>query len=126
MTSLYYECHVTIEPVFEERLEELRKIAQCSYFHVAELLMQKREEDTPERSKYDTFCTGRSKSYYDMVDRMRVVVFALQDAGFKVWRYKIEDAVLDSRYGDTYSLLHKDDLPDKELYPRPMVDDLED
>lgn len=98
--SLYYECYVTIEPVFDDKLELLKKLAEKSNFHVADLLMQKREEDTPERSKFDTFTTARNTKYDDLYLDMTIFIDCLMQAGFKIWRYKIEDAVLDSKYQD--------------------------
>jgi len=93
----YYEAHVTFDPVFGELHEVFRRIAKAYKFHVATLLMQKRKEDTPEMSKNDAFCTGRSVSYSDMEDRMLALVRVLTKAGFLVHRYKIESTLLDSR-----------------------------
>ena len=59
---MYYESHVTVEPLFGEDLEKLKSIAEVYKFRVADLLMQKRPEDSPERSKYDTFATGQHKN----------------------------------------------------------------
>ena len=103
--TLYFESHVTIEPVYGERLEELQIIALKYKFRVAELLMQKRKEDTPERSKNDTFCSSRSSSYKDLYNRMIELCVALNKNHYKVWRYKIEDVVIDSKIKDSCSLL---------------------
>lgn len=103
--KLYLECHITIEPVFEDRLELARAIGTENGFKVAALLMQKRETDTPERSKYDTFMTGHSKTLTDIQSRMVACVQQLKTAGFKVWRYKIEDTLMDSRFADELNLL---------------------
>jgi len=96
-TDLYFECHITVEPVFDERLEEFRQIAKQYAFRVADLLMKKRKSDTEERSKNDTFCTGRSASYSDINTRMLALVDKLNESGFKVWRYKIENTLVDMR-----------------------------
>jgi len=93
----YFESHITIEPVFEERLVLFRRLCSTYNFRVAELLMQKRKSDTPERSKYDTFCTGHSSTYEDMKTRMLNLLVLLRANNFQIWRYKIEDCVLDSR-----------------------------
>ncbi len=94
---LYYEAHITIEPVFGERLVEAKAICEEGAFRIAELLMRKRQEDTPERSKYDTFATSSGGNLLDIGIRTRDTVVALKLAGFKVWRYKIEDTLIDSR-----------------------------
>ena len=50
-SDLYYEAHITIEPLFDEQIMPVYAIAACHKFRLAELLMKKRSEDTPERSK---------------------------------------------------------------------------
>ena len=99
--SLYYESHVTIEPVFDTRLEQLKFLCELHGFRVADLLMQKRSEDTPERSRFDTFCSSRSVDLPVLESRMFGLVSACLAAGFKVWRYKIEDVILDSKVDDS-------------------------
>lgn len=104
---LYYESHVTIEPVFDERREQAKAIAIKHGFRLADLLMKKRSEETEERSSKDTFMTGHGKHFEDIETRTKNLVIALQEDGYKVWRYKIEDTVLDSRFEDVYGLLNK-------------------
>jgi len=96
---LYYEAHVTIEPVFDERLENFRKICELYEFRVADLLFKKRKHDTPQRSSFDAFCTGRSKEYEDLQSRTCSLVNELKNNNFEVWRYKIESTLLDSKFG---------------------------
>lgn len=118
----YYEAHVTVEPVFEERLEQFKATCRQHKFHVATLLMQKRKEDTEERSKNDSFCTGRGVSYSELQTRMFALMTALKAEGFKVWRYKIESTLLDSRYNDEKFPLDRESLPEKERQPRAPAD----
>ena len=101
---LYLECHVTFEPVFGEDLERLTRIAERNGFKVADLLMQKRLSDTAERSKHDTFMTGHGQDMPEMIGRTCSLVNEATDAGFKIWRYKIEKAVVDSRHEDVFNL----------------------
>lgn len=98
--SLYFESHVTIEPVFDERLEHLKKVCRSESFHVADLLMKKRANDSTDRSQYDTFCTGRAPTLEVLRGRMFNLLGKLNEEGFKVWRYKIEEALLDSKVDD--------------------------
>lgn len=105
IAKYYYEAHVTIEPVFDERLAQAQVIARQHKFKVADLLMKKRERDSEERSKNDTFLTGHSKSYSDIQERVRAVVNQFKQEGFKVWRYKIEDTMLDSKFDDCLNIL---------------------
>ncbi len=118
----YYEAHVTVEPVFEDRLAQFKIVCHDYKFHVANLLMQKRKGDTEERSKNDAFCTGRGISYTDIKTRMLTLVDRLEKEGFKVWRYKIESTLLDSRYDDAERPLDKKELPEKETNPRAPAD----
>lgn len=105
ISNLYFEAHITIEPVFDDRLEQARQIASAHGFKVADLLMKKREADTEVRSKNDTFMTGHSKSDTDLGIRMGKLILALKRESFKVWRYKLEDTVFDSRIKDVLNLL---------------------
>lgn len=99
-SRLYYECHVTIDPIFGEELELAKSISKQFGFKVAELLMQKRKEDTPERSKYDTFMTGHAKNYEDLCDRMVSLIQKLEAYSFVIRRAKIEDTLFDTKHGD--------------------------
>jgi hypothetical protein len=105
----YFEAHVTIEPVFDERLDNFAEICSKYKFRVAELLMKKREEHQELRSKYDSFCTGRGVSYKDLELRMIELIKNLKQREYKVWRYKIESTLLDSKYKDDLKLLVKYD-----------------
>lgn len=105
VAKYYYEAHVTIEPVFNERRDVAKVIAENWKFQLADLLMKKRSEDTEERSSKDTFMTSHSKRMMDISYRTIKLVKDLKAAGFKVWRYKIEDTVMDSRIDDEYHLL---------------------
>src|SRR6266568_417432 len=96
LTDYYFECHITIEPVFDERLELFRQIAARYDFRIAELLMKKSRDDSVKRSIYDSFCTGRSGVYDKLVADMQCLIRDLQDSKFIVYRYKIENTLLDS------------------------------
>ncbi len=113
----YYEAHITVDPVFDDHLKRFEQIAKLHGFRVATLLMQKRKEATPERSVNDSFCTGRSISYSDIKDRMLTLLDALREDGFRVWRYKIESTLLDSRYDDSEFHLDTREIPEKEKTP---------
>ena len=106
-----FECHITIEPVAEDRLAEVEALAKEVNFKPAKLLMQNRATGTPERSMYDTFLTGHSDSYPRLTERMVSLCIRLKESGFQVWRYKVEEIMLDSRIADHYSLLSTISLP---------------
>jgi hypothetical protein len=94
---MYYECHITIEPVFGERLEQFAMLCAGRQFKPAKLLMQKRAQDTPERSARDSFCTGHAQELDAIQSRMIGLTDDLVTAGFQVWRRKIEHVVYDER-----------------------------
>jgi hypothetical protein len=110
----YYEAHLTFEPVFDRRLRDLAATCASFGFHVASLLMKKRAKATPERAAEDSFATGRSVSYSEVESRMFRLLDVLRNEGFQVWRYKIEETALDSRYDDSRFPLDREALPEKE------------
>jgi hypothetical protein len=91
---VYFEAHITIEPVCDERLVSLAYVTHEHGFRVAKLLLEK----TPSRK--DSFCTGHATTYREIRKRLSSCVAALRVAGFAVWRAKIEVVVFDERYGD--------------------------
>ena len=120
-SPLYFEAHVTIEPVYEERLAKFTELCKERKFHVATLVMQKRKEDTPERSKFDSFCTGHGKDGEELKSRMFALLDELKAEGYQIWRYKIEVVPLDSRYDDSPYRLDKTNASEKERNPRAIV-----
>lgn len=107
MTDLYLESHVTIAPVFDGERERASEIAKRFGFKIAHLVMIKGGVDKP--SQRDTFMTGHDKNIDDLAVRTKLVVTELRAAGFKVWRYKIESCVIDSRQtGDQWNVLDPD------------------
>ena len=101
MEPKYFESHITIEPVFGERYDKFSEACKKYKFKAAELLLQKNREDTPERSSKDSFCTGHSKEYNYLYDRMIKLHDDLVGLGFAVWRYKIESILLDEKFART-------------------------
>lgn len=95
--DLKFESHITVEPAYDEDLERLKEIVRPFGFRVADLLMRKRLRDTPERSQFDTFCTARCDDREGMIATTKECVDALQAQDFRVWRYKIEETLLDVR-----------------------------
>jgi len=121
---IYHEAHVTIEPVFGERLELFRSICKDHGFKAANLLMQKDRTATAERSDKDTFCTGHGKGdLYGMIDiasRMTDLVAHLRGRGFVVWREKIEQVVHDVKHERERT---EGDVAVSEAYAKGVEDD---
>ncbi len=90
---LYYECHVTTEPVVGERLIELEKLAALYTFRVANLVML--EKDTP--NQRDAFCSARSLSLFILENLMMHFVETLKRNDFTVFRYKLEATLFDTK-----------------------------
>ena len=94
-----YECHLTFEPVEGELLSDLKAICLKYKFRVADLIMVKNRQATPERSNRDTFCTGHATTERDMFERMVDLHRDVEKSlGIKVWRRKIEHIILDERF----------------------------
>lgn len=89
-TELYFETHITIDPVPEEQEIELKQIVSGFGFRVAELYMKKGK-----RSILDSFMTTRGTDYEDVLLRTEACVDSLIDNGYHVRRYKIENTLLD-------------------------------
>jgi hypothetical protein len=119
---LYYETHITIEPVFDGELDRLRQACTPYAFRTSEFLLEKRPVDTPDRSRYDAFCNGRSHAASELERRTLACRAALEAAGFRVWRHKLEATLIDSRYdGAILFPLDRGRLPERELRPKPAV-----
>ncbi len=103
----YFEAHVTVEPVFGERLEEMRAVGLHFEFRVASLIMRRTAEETGESSRDDTFASARGESLHDISDRTRGFCEALRYRGFRILRAKVEDTVWDTRIADPYGCLEE-------------------
>lgn len=103
--KLYYEAHVTIDPVFGEIRAHARQIATTYGFRLAKLIMRKHEADGETPAQDDTFMTGHAVESENIIARLKALVAHLHERGFKVRRYKIEDTILDSRSEDELGLL---------------------
>lgn len=105
MSSLYYEAHITIDPVFDERRAEAERLASIHSFRLAKLIMRKHEADEERPAQDDTFMTGTDCYMNVLLDNMIRLITELKSYGFVVRRYKLEDIIVDSRKCDKYKLL---------------------
>jgi hypothetical protein len=102
----YFESHITIDPVFDRKLAEFKKLAKYIDFHVANLLMVKKDtRSVGQPSTIDSFCTARGENLEELKNRTKLFVKILQQNDFVVRRYKIESTVIDSKYDDAFELL---------------------
>lgn len=96
---LYYEAHVTIDPVPEDKRGAVQALADPYGCKLAKLLMQKGQP-----SNLDTFMTCHGKDLGAMEARVAGLVKRLLGVGLGVRRYKIEDTLMDSRNEDELGL----------------------
>ena len=106
LSDLYYECHVTINPVFGDKRDKLSTLIKPYKFKLAKLAMKKTEKGTWEESQLDTFFTAHSKHYSDIQQRMVDCIRVVQEQGFVIRRYKIENTIVDSRDNDILNLIN--------------------
>lgn len=99
-SRLYFEAHVTLDPVFGERRQQAEVIAKKHGFRLAKLIMRKREGDAETPHEDDTFMTTRSTDWTWIRRACSGVITDLRDTGFVVRRYKIEDTLVDSNHYD--------------------------
>lgn len=104
-TKLYYEAHITIDPVFGARRLTAQDIASARAFRVAKLILRKDASANPEEHTDDTFMTGHSINFVDIMRRTKALCEDLKQSNFVVRRYKIEETVMDSRIEDEMELL---------------------
>jgi len=96
-----FEGHVTIEPVYDDDRDKADELAKLYGFKLADLIMQKSRTATAERSDKDTFMTGHSVDFDSLSNRMANLGRELRSAGFSVWRFKIEEILLDEKFERT-------------------------
>lgn len=96
---IYYECHITVEPVLNERLVILKGIAERLGFKLANLVKVNEPVEGKDQFRRDQFMTAHShpSGIEELCDRMKLLVTRLQTARYEVHRFKIEGVVLDSR-----------------------------
>lgn len=103
IAKLYFESHVTIDPIHEHQKSFVEGLCEQQGFKLAKLFMRKDFKDHEHQD--DAFMTGHGKDLLDIKQRTVDLVRTLQCSGFVVRRYKIEDTVLDSRHDDELGLL---------------------
>lgn len=89
-TDLYYEAHVTIEPITDLVLRDrIVQLGNSHGFRMATFLMKK-DDKVP-----DDFFSARGGHYEILEETVLSMVYWLQEYGVNVKRYKIENTLLD-------------------------------
>lgn len=104
---IYYEAHVTIEPLNDLTRPAVQTLCDRHGFKIAEFLMQRADSAAPDVPANDpnSFVSCRETNKTTMIRRITYLVLDLRKAGIEVRRYKMEDTLVDSRHGDEWGLL---------------------
>lgn len=94
-SRLYFEGHITLEPVSGKELILLGVISTKYGMRISTFLLVKPDSSTP-----DAFISLRNESYTSMVSILHEACKELESYGFKIKRVKIEDTLLDTKHGD--------------------------
>ncbi len=104
-SAMYYESHVTVDPLTDFQRVRVKCLADVYNFRLAKLLLRKPTGD--EEWRDDAFLTAHSQSLRDIKFRTRQLCAHLMLIDIPVRRYKIEDTVLDSNTQDFFNILPK-------------------
>lgn len=105
MARLYYEAHITVEPLdaesfgysdFVDAIEQDHKNWRASKF----------EHDDVDNIADKWFLSAKSNHLPAMKWAVSTMLADLRGHGFVIERWKIEEAVLDSKYGDSEEMLN--------------------
>lgn len=105
-TDLYFESHITIEPVFGEMREKAEEAIKDAKFRMADLVMKKGVGQTETPNQEDSFCTGRGSDFNELMYRTQLAGQALKNLGIKVYRYKLENTLIDTKIANTPDVLN--------------------
>lgn len=97
-TDLYFECHITIDPIAYDKLNEIQKHLDKFSFRPSKLILRKPVSGThfhDQEWRDDMFITSRGTDYDDLRGRMYIIIAILQNHGIPARRYKIENTLID-------------------------------
>lgn len=94
-TDLYFECHITIDPLSDAQLALLQPWMDKFKFRSSKLLLRNSNGSAGEEFKDDFFLTTRGTDYDDINTRMCSMLDAIQLCRIKQRRFKIENTLLD-------------------------------
>lgn len=92
---LYYEAHVTVDSKPNEYWNEFTNILPSYFRH------SKFDEDNVDNYHGKWFMSARSPDLEGIKNIIRNSISVLESLNYNVIRWKIEDTVLDSKYGDS-------------------------
>lgn len=92
--ELYYEAHITIEP------KEKNKFIQLAVDLGSSWRISLFDQDMVDDYHGKWFASYRGSDLEVTKAEVYLAVKALESKGYKILRWKIEDTILDSNYGD--------------------------
>lgn len=93
---LYYEAHITVEAAPDDEWGRFSHSARVSGWRASRF-----SEDEVDDMDGKWFLSTRDIDYDKIKDDIISAICWMEDNGFQVLRYKIEDTLLDSKHGDT-------------------------
>lgn len=103
MDELYFETHVTVDPLTEEQQHLADAVLTSFGFKRAELVMLKDNTVSPHYG--DAFYSSRHYGMRSARQSVAAAVGWFTGMGIRVRRYKIEFTIMDSRIEDQMNLL---------------------
>jgi hypothetical protein len=90
----YFEAHITVDAKEPEQWEEFTNIQPYSFKH------SKFDVDEVDSYHGKWFMSARNEYLDELKLDMSLAMIKLKNAGYNVIRWKIEDTLFDSKYGD--------------------------
>ena len=106
VTRLYYEAHITVDPQPTEEMYRNKNLADYEVFKTAAEMMgwkcSKFEHDDVDGIEGMWFMSNKWEKWENAAFMTQDAIETLEAAGWTVARAKIENALWDTKYGDTY------------------------
>lgn len=106
-----FESHITLDPkqLTTEDRKNIEAKSKVYRFHAGDISLDRDSVDAWMNLEKAYFVTGHGLTYSNIEVRTKNLVIALQYAGYKVLRYKIEDILVDSKIADEWHILDTKD-----------------
>lgn len=99
---MYLESHINVaSDKGDGGMERIRQIAKAGKMKITTM---DGHDHLPSTKTKEIVLTGHSQTRLDIDHRVREVVKMLKSHGFKVTRYKLEEALVDSRVANVWGL----------------------
>lgn len=93
--KLYFEAHITVDSKEDAKWDEFVNIFPSDFRH------SKFDVDDVDNYHGKWFMSARAQELSGMKRLIKSAIDNLTDSNYNVIRWKIEDTLLDSKYGDT-------------------------